>query len=160
VGPARRYVRAPGPRGRPRRGLPRQERENVAAARRLYEEGLGRGDASVLDELVSEDFRDPKRGSRGRPGMERVFSALWGSYPDLVVSVEDQRAEDDLVKTRVVLSGTDTGGVLWYPPTGRRATFAAEFVDRFSDGRLIEHTGEADTEGLLRQLGLTEARED
>jgi predicted ester cyclase len=137
-----------------------RERENVAAARRLYEEGLGRGDASVLDELVSEDFRDPKRGSRGRPGMERVFSALWGSYPDLVVSVEDQRAEDDLVKTRVVLSGTDTGGVLWYPPTGRRATFAAEFVDRFSDGRLIEHTGEADTEGLLRQLGLTEARED
>jgi predicted ester cyclase len=137
-----------------------RERENVAAARRLYEEGLGRGDASVLDELVSEDFRDPKRGSRGRPGMERVFSALWGSYPDLVVSVEDQRAEDDLVRTRVVLSGTDTGGVLWYPPTGRRATFAAEFVDRFSDGRLIEHTGEADTEGLLRQLGLTEARED
>ena len=137
-----------------------RERENVAAARRLYEDGLGRGDASVVDELVSEDFRDPKRGSRGRPGMERVFSALWGSYPDLVVSVEDQRAEDDLVRTRVVLSGTDTGGVLWYPPTGRRATFAAEFVDRFSDGRLIEHTGEADTEGLLRQLGLTEARED
>jgi predicted ester cyclase len=136
-----------------------RERENVAAARRLYEEGLGRGDASVLDELVSEDFRDPKRGSRGRPGMERVFSALWGSYPDLVVSVEDQRAEDDLVKTRVVLSGTDTGGVLWYPPTGRRATFAAEFVDRFSDGRLVEHSGEADTEGLLRQLGLPEARE-
>ncbi len=133
------------------------ERENLEAARRLYGEGLGRGDASVVDELVSEDFRDPKRGSRGRAGMERVFTDLWRSYPDLAVSIEDQEAEDDVVRTRVVLSGTDRGGVLWYPPTGRHATFTAEFVDRFSGGRLIEHSGEADTEGLLCQLGLTEA---
>jgi hypothetical protein len=33
-------------------------------------------------------------------------------------------------------------------------------VDRFSDGRLVEHSGEADTEGLLRQLGLAEPCED
>ncbi len=132
------------------------ERGNLAAARRLYEEGLGRGNVSVVDELVSENFRDPKRGSRGRPGMERVFTDLWRSYPDLAVSIEGQEAEGDLLRTRVVLSGTDRGGVLWYPPTGRRAVFAAEFVDRFLDGRLIEHTGEADTEDLLRQLGLGE----
>ena len=131
-----------------------REKENVAAARRLYEEGLGRGDASVVDELVSEDFRDLKRGSRGRLGMERVFSALWKSYPDLTVSIADQEAEDDLVRTRLILSGTDRGGVLWYPPTGRSATFAAEFTDRFVGGRLIEHSGEADAEDLLRQLGL------
>ena len=132
------------------------ERENVETARRLYEEGLGRGNVSVVDELVSEDFRDPRRGSCGRLGMERVFSDLRRSYPDLAASIEEQEVEDDLVRTRVVLSGTDTGGVLWYPPTGRRVTFAAGFVDRFSGGRLIEHSGEADTEDLLRQLGLTE----
>ncbi len=135
------------------------ERENAEAARRLYEDGLGGGDFSLVEELVSEDFRDPKRGSRGRLGMERVLSDLRRSYPDLAVSIEDQEAEGDLVRTRVVLSGTDRGGVLWYPPTGRRATFAAEFVDRFSGGRLVEHTGEADTEDLLRQLGLPETRQ-
>ena len=134
-----------------------REKENLEAARRLYEEGLGRGDASVVDDLVSEDFRDLKRGSRGKLGMERVFSALWKSYPDLVVSIRDHEAEDDLVRTRLVLSGTDKGGVLWYPPTGRHATFTAEFVDRFLDGRVIEHSGRADTEELLRQLGLTGA---
>jgi predicted ester cyclase len=136
------------------------EKRNLEAARRLYEDGLGHGDASVVDRLVSEDFRDPKWGSRGKAGMARVFSDLWKSYPDLAVSIEAQEGEGDLVRTRVVLSGTDRGGVLWYPPTGRRAAFAAEFVDRFSDGRLVEHSGEADTEGLLRQLGLAEARED
>jgi predicted ester cyclase len=136
------------------------EKRNLEAARRLYEDGLGHGDASVVDRLVSEDFRDPKWGSRGKAGMARVFSDLWKSYPDLAVSIEAQEGEGDLVRTRVVLSGTDRGGVLWYPPTGRRAAFPAEFVDRFSDGRLVEHSGEADTEGLLRQLGLAEARED
>lgn len=134
-----------------------REGENLGAARLLYEEGLGRGDASVVDDLVSEGFRDLKRGSRGKPGMERVFSALRKSYPDLEVFVEEQEAEGDLVRTRLTLSGTDRGGVLWYPPTGRRATFSADFVDRFSDGRLVEHSGEADTQELLRQLGLTES---
>lgn len=132
------------------------ERENADAARRLYEEGLGGGDLSMLDDLVSEDFRDLKRGSRGKTAMVRVFSTLRRSYPDLAVSIFDQEAEGDLVKTRLVISGTDRGGVLWYPPTGRRAAFTAQFVDRFLEGRLIEHSGEAETEELLRQLGLSE----
>lgn len=134
-----------------------QERTNLRAARRLYEEGLGAREVSVVDELVSVNVRDLKSGARGRLGMERVFLALWRSYPDLVVSVEGQEAEGDLVKTRLVLSGTDRGGVMWYPPTGRRVRFSADFVDCFRDGLLVEHSGEADTRVLLQQLGhLTE----
>ena len=131
-----------------------QEKGNLQAARRLYEEGLARGDASILDDLVSEDFRDPRSGARGRLAMERVFAALWKSYPDLSVEIDEQEAGNDTVRTRLLLSGTDEGGVLWYPPTNRRASFAAEFTDRFSDGRLVEHSGETDTGDLLRQLGL------
>ena len=131
-----------------------REKENLQAARRLYGEGLAGGDASVLDRLVSEDFRDPRSGARGRLAMERVFAALWRTYPDLSVEIESQQAEGDGVRTRLLLSGTDEGGVLWYPPTNRRATFAAEFSDRFLDGKLVEHAGETNTEDLLRQLGL------
>lgn len=138
-----------------------REKANARAAHRLYEGALGARDASVVDELVSEEFRDLKSGARGRLGMKRVFSALRSSYPDLSVSVEDQDAEGDLVRTRLILSGTDEGGVMWYPPTGRRASFSAVFTDRFRNGRLVEHAGEADTEGLLRQLGHpTERGED
>ena len=56
--------------------------------------------------------------------------------------------------TRWTASGTDAGGVLWYPPTGEAATFSGTFTDRFEDGRLVEHWGESDTAGLLRRLGL------
>jgi predicted ester cyclase len=135
-------------------------RENREKARRLYEEGLGRCDLSALEDVASEDFRDLRHGERGERGMERVVLRLRESFPDLVASVEGQEAERDLVKTRLTLSGTDRGsGVMWYPPTGRRVAFSATFEDRFSGGRLVEHGGSTDTEGLLRQLGHLEEDE-
>jgi predicted ester cyclase len=136
------------------RALAHAEEENRKKALRLYEVGLGKNEPSVVEEVVSEDFRDPRRGVSGKGGMGRIVADLWASYPDLEVSVEGQEAEGDVVRTRLVLSGTDrSSGVMWYPPTGRRVSFEAEFVDRFSGGLMVEHAGRADTEGLLRQLG-------
>ena len=60
----------------------------------------------------------------------------------------------DTVTTRCTLRGVDRGGVLWYPPTGKRVVFAAIYTDRFSGGMLVEHRGRSDTAGLLEQLGL------
>ncbi len=137
--------------GRVWRGI---ARENGRKARRLYEEGLGQGDLSALEDVASGDFCDLRYGERGKRGMERVVLRLRVTFPDLGVSVEGQEANRDLVRTRLTLSGTDRGGVMWYPPTGRRVAFSATFEDRFSEGRLVEHGGGADTEGLLRQLGL------
>jgi predicted ester cyclase len=132
-------------------------RENREKARRLYEEGLGRGDLSLLKGMASEYFRDLRHGGRGEEGMERVVLRLRESFSDLVVSVDAQEVERDLVSTRLMLSGTDRGkGVMWYKPTGRRVFFSAEFVDRFwRDGQLVEHDGSKNTEGLLRQLAIS-----
>jgi predicted ester cyclase len=146
--------------GAPRRALAKAEEENCKKALHLYEVGFGKNDPSVVEEVVSEDFRDPRRGVSDKGGMERIVSDLWASYPDLEVSVASQEAEGEVVRTHLVLSGTDRGsGVMWYPPTGRRVSFEAEFVDRFSGGLLVEHAGRSDTEGLLRQLGTTRRSE-
>ena len=130
-----------------------QER-NLALARRLYAEAWGKGDLSVVDELVSSEFLDHRLGSHGPKEYGRAVENLRHTFPDLRLCIEDQRAEGDKVTTRCVFSGTDGGGVLWYPPTGREATFTATFTDRFSAGRLVEHWGGSDTAGLLQQLGL------
>jgi predicted ester cyclase len=132
----------------------RQAKKNCKKALRLYEVGLGKNDPSVVEEVVSEDFRDSRRGVRGNAGMRRFVADLWATYPDLEVSVEGQEAECDVVRTRLVLSGTDrNSGVMWYPPTGRWVSFEAEFTDCFRGGELVEHMGRVDTDGLLRQLG-------
>jgi predicted ester cyclase len=131
-----------------------QAEGNGKKALRLYEVGLGKNDPSVVEEVVSNEFRDPRRSVSGKRGMRRICADLWATYPDLEVSVEGQEAEGDVVRTRLVLSGTDrSSGVMWYPPTGRWVSFETEFTDRFRRGELVEHTGRVDTEGLLRQLG-------
>jgi predicted ester cyclase len=141
-------------RGARGRALAHAEEENRKKALHLYEVGLGKNDPSVVEEVVSKDFRDPRRGVSGKGGMRRFVADLWASYPDLEVSVEGQEAEGEVVRTRLVLSGTDrSSGVMWYPPTGRWVSFEAEFADRFRGGELVEHTGWVDSEGLLRQLG-------
>ena len=143
------------------RALSREERRQGSGepgtARRLYEAGLGQGDASVVGALVSEDFRDPKSGARGRSGMRRLLEDLRASYPDLAVSVLHQEIEGDLVRTRVLLSGTDRGrGVMWYPPTGRRVSFEAEFADRFREASWSSTRGRRTPRGCSSNWGTTE----
>lgn len=128
---------------------------NLSSARRLYREVWGAGDVAVLDELAAPDFFDRQRDSRGPEGLKRAILGLRRTFPDLEFSVEEQRAEGDTVTTHCRFSGTDRGGLLWYPPTERRADFTATYTDRFSDGGLAEHGGGADMDDLLRQLGLT-----
>lgn len=117
-----------------------REKANLRAARRLYEEALGADDASVLNELVPEDFHNPRR----------AFSALLPRPRSLGGGPGGGRGPG---QDPPQVTGTDEGGVMWYPPTGRRVSFGAEFVDRFSGGLLVEHAREADAEDLLGQLG-------
>ena len=132
-----------------------REEENLALARRLYEVAWGRGELGVLDELVAPGVVDHYHGGhRGIEHLRRNVSNLRVSFPDLQFVLEGQEAEGDLVTTRWRASGTDLGGVLWYPPTGKAAAFSGTFTDRFEDGRIVEHRGESDTPGLLLRLGL------
>ena len=127
---------------------------NRRKARRLYEEAFGEGDFSVIDEVVGEGFVDHLGQRRGPGGFKRSVASLRRTFPDLRVSVEEQSVEGGSVTTRCTLRGVDRGGVLWYPPTGKRVVFEATYTDSFSGGMLVEHRGRSDTSGLLEQLGL------
>ena len=135
------------------------ETYNLSLARRLYEEAWGRGNLDVVDELVSPNFFDHHHNRSGPRGLKRSIAGLRETFPDLLFTLEEQSAEGDTVATRCTMDGTDEGGVLWYPPTGKKATFGSTFTDHFSDGRLVEHRGESDVDGLLEQLGLPRSQE-
>ena len=136
------------------RGAETVAQKNERLARRLYEEAWGAGDVAALDELADPDVVDHYHRQRGRENLKRSVASLRVSFPDLRFDLEGQEAEGDRVTTRWTASGTDRGGVLWYPPTGKAASFSGTFTDRFEGGRLVEHWGESDTQGLLRRLGL------
>ena len=136
------------------RGAETAAQTNERLARRLYEEAWGRGELRALDELAAPDVVDHHHRQRGRENLKRSVANLRVSFPDLHFVLEGQETEEDRVTTRWTMGGTDRGGVLWYPPTGKAASFSGTFTDRFEEGRIVEHWGESDTPGLLRRLGL------
>lgn len=127
---------------------------NRSRARRLYEEAWGSRALDVVDELVAENVLDYEHDRYGSEGFKKTVVDLHRTFPDLSLFIKEQTADGDIVTTRCVLSGTDNGGVLWYPPTGRYATFTGTYTDRFSEGRLVEHRGAIDMTCLLEQLDL------
>ena len=128
--------------------------DNRRKARRLYEAAWGMGAIVVVDDLIAENFFDHERDRHGREGFKKSISELHRVFPDLTLSIEEQTTQGDTVTTRCTFSGTDSGGVLWYPPTGRHATFTGTYTDRFSKGKIVEHHGGVDKMALLAQLGL------
>jgi len=130
------------------------EAENLAFARRLYRGAWVEGNLEVIDEVAAPGLVDHYGDGRDPASLKRSITRLRRTFPDLRFTIEDQRASGDTVTTRWTASGTDLGGVLWYPPTGGRAKFRGHFVDRFETGRIVEHRGEADTASLLEQLRL------
>ena len=120
---------------------------------RLYEEAWDRGDLEVVDELVAESFWDHHHGQGGPESLRGVIGSLRTTFPDMRFSVEDRVVEGSKVTTRFAISGTDEGGLLGLPATGRRVEFGGIFVDRVEGGKVAEHWGVSDMVGLLRQLG-------
>jgi predicted ester cyclase len=130
------------------------EEENLRETRLLYEEAFGAGNLSMVDEIVADDFFDHLHHRRGPQAFKSSITSLRDRFPDLVLCVRNQIADGEQITTRCVLSGTDVGGVLWYPPTHKHVTFRVAYVDHFRGGKLIEHWEKADMRNLLEQLGL------
>jgi predicted ester cyclase len=128
---------------------------NVAAARRLLEEGFARGDVDVCDDLVSLDAIEHQRGlSGGIEGAKETISTLHEWFSDFELTIDDLVAQGDQVWIRATGRGLNTGNVLGRPPTGRRFEITVFDQMRFRDGRLVEHWGVPDQLHLLMQLGL------
>jgi predicted ester cyclase len=84
----------------------------------------------------------------------RFLAGFVEGFPDLQIRVEDAVGEGDLVAQRVHFEGTHTGEFQGLPPTGRKVTFSGLELNRFVDGRVVEHWFQLDSLTLLQQLGL------
>ena len=133
------------------------DEQNIAAFRRVMEEGFGRGNLDAIDEVVSAEFLEHEPGpglDLGRSGLKQIITMLRAAFHDLSATIEDVIASGDKMCFRVTFSGTNEGELMGFPPTGRRATWQAVDIVRFDDdGTLLEHWGTLDRLGVLEQLG-------
>jgi predicted ester cyclase len=131
--------------------------ENKQLVRRFYEE-IDKGNLSVIDELVAENYLDhnppPFPGlSTGREGVKQAFEIFWEATPGHH-HIEDQIAEGDQVVTRLTSYGKHEGDLPGAPRTGNDLKMTSITIHRIANGKLVEKWSEKDMIGFLKQIGL------
>src|SRR5436305_13477005 len=100
--------------------MTRQSVEEMFARR---QQALERRDAAALGSLHSIDsvLESPTAGGTvyGRRAIEEVYHAWFSAFPDAAFASEELLIDGDRVAQRLITSGTDTGGFLGLPATGK-----------------------------------------
>jgi steroid delta-isomerase-like uncharacterized protein len=129
-----------------------------ALVRRHFEELWERGNLAAADELydpscvghcgISPDQTDYPDSEKAILARDRA------GFPDAMVTVDDQLAEDDRVLTRWTMRATHSVPLFGRPATGREIILRGMHVHRIQDGRIVEIWAAPDSLGLFMQLGL------
>ncbi len=90
-------------------------------------------------------------------GVKQFYSGLWNAFPDLRMTIEDMVAEADRVAWRLTVNGTHESEFRGVPATGTEVTFAAQYIFRFRNGKIVERWTNLDRLGVMIQLGAVPA---
>jgi predicted ester cyclase len=128
--------------------------DNKALARRFRETldrtgGMG-GEAFIAPTVTCYMAGNPPMKGEWLQGLLRD---VYGAFSGLHHTFEDQIAEGDKVVSRFTLHGTHTNAFQGIPPTGKAVTIHEIVIDRFAEGKVVEHWASVDMLGLLQQLG-------
>jgi steroid delta-isomerase-like uncharacterized protein len=130
--------------------------ERLKDAYRQIIDAISRGDAEGLDELMAPEIVDHNpipNQAPGRDGFKQWMAAARTAFPDMRGTVEDVIVEGDRVAARTTWHGTHRGEFVGVGATGRRVSFSAFHLVRFSQDRAVEWWGTADLLKVLQQLG-------
>ena len=127
---------------------------------RYFSELFSQGRVELVPDLLHPDYVNRSPGSpdlpRGREGVAIVVQALRRAFPDLNYRIDDIVIGDDSIAVRTTLTGTHRGDFFGSPASNRRVEVSQITIERFLDGKIIEHHRVTDELALRRQLGLTE----
>ena len=83
-------------------------KEYETLLRRVFEEGINRGNLGVIDELIAPTYVNHNfpGGERGSSGFKQIIAMFRTAFPDLSITVEDVIVEGSKVSSRGVARGT------------------------------------------------------
>jgi predicted ester cyclase len=128
-----------------------------AKTRRLYQQVWNERRLELIDEWVTPDFvghwsmyPEPVRGPAG---FRAVAEELLRAMPDAHFEVMDTVAADDKVASRIRTTGTHTGALQGFAPTGARLEMEYLALERYDGERVAEEWVRSDDLGVSRQIG-------
>ncbi len=130
----------------------------LTTAHRTHLDAAWNAGRDVFDELFADDhvYHDPVRGAdaSGPDGLRRAILTVLEGMPDATLAIHEWIDDGESLIARWTLSGTHTGPLWGFAPTGRIGTVTGMHVFRFDGDRIATTRAMYDALGLLDQLGL------
>jgi steroid delta-isomerase-like uncharacterized protein len=136
-------------------------RDDIVALLARRHEAIVRRDAAALVAEYAEDavVESPLAGIvKGREANEQVYRAWWSAFPDRVDHVEEAIIDGDRAAQFATLTGTDLGGFMGLPPTGKPFRIPIVYLFTFDDRHIVHERRIYDFTGMLVQLGVLKAK--
>jgi predicted ester cyclase len=139
--------------------------EQISRAQQFVTE-LNQGNLESIRQFVATDFFAHSPAA-DEPNATEVYydllSDLKAAFPNLNLALENVRAEDDLLRGRLTLSGRQDGALWGAPASGASVTWAVDVALRPINGQFavkLENLAMPDILGVLRQIDLVPPPED
>jgi steroid delta-isomerase-like uncharacterized protein len=137
-------------------------REETTALFARRQDAMNRHDVAALTTLYAENcvVESPTGGGvvQGLEIVEAIDRAWFTGFPDVVFATEGLLIDNDQVAWIVSAAGTDSGGFMGLPPTGRAFDLPMVMLTTLSDGRIVHERRIYDFTGMLVQIGILKAK--
>ena len=123
---------------------------------------FSRLDAAALGALYAENcvVDTPAGGGTvtGRDAKENVYRGFFAAFPDLTIETQQVVSEGSDIAQLYTAVGTNAGGFMGLPPTGKRFRFNGAFIFTVENGQITRERRIYDFTGVLVQIGVLKAR--
>jgi steroid delta-isomerase-like uncharacterized protein len=136
-------------------------RDDIMALFARRQDAMQRRDAEALMADYAEDavVESPWAGTvNRRDANEQVWRAWWSAFPDQIIHEEDLIVDGDRAALVATAEGTDLGGFMGLPPTGKPFRIPVVFLFTFDDRQIVHERRIYDFTGMLVQIGVLKAK--
>ena len=135
-------------------------RDEIAALFARRQEAYEDLDAAALAADYSDDvtIESPVTGSHGKADAERNLRVVLDAFLDLKMRFGPPIIDGSSVALYATAEGTNMGGFMGLPPSGRPFKLATAFFYEVKDGQIVREQRIYDFTGLLVQIGVLKAK--
>ena len=136
-------------------------RDDIMALFARRHEAMVQRDAAALAAEYAEGAvaESPWVGTvKGREAIEQAWRAVFSAFPDQVFYEEELLVDGDRAALFATAAGTDLGGFMGLPPTGKPFRTPVVFLFTFDDRHIVHERRIYDFTGMLVQIGVLKAK--
>jgi steroid delta-isomerase-like uncharacterized protein len=136
-------------------------RDDILSVVRRRREAMANRDMDALGALYAEgvEVESPLAGSvQGRDAVIVSLAGFLKAFPNAIFEEDEPMIDGNRVAVFAEVSGTDAGGIMGLPASGRSFRFPCVTLFTFRDGLIVRERRIYDFTGLLVQVGALKAK--